>query len=119
MKSEKDIDDFKKLLMQAEKVLHDFNELSKKKPNDLVNKFKIEFVNTILKKANGYLRNEFKPFDTFDVFSEDELPFNSDVVLILSQYVGCLENYRSANIQYKNYKNFWIINGKVSKIIAY
>ena len=113
MKKVEDIDDFMMLLMQADKILGDFLELSKKKPNDAVNKFKLNLVNKILEQANGLLAEGYKPFDSFESFDEDEVPTNSDVVLILSQYLGCLKKYGRDNTYYQNFDHYWIINGKV------
>ena len=54
-------------------------------------------------------------FDDFSIFNTDLLPSNSDVVFILSQYIGCMEKLRSENIE--NYGDwYWVINGKQSEI---
>jgi len=116
MKTVEDVDSFIKLLMQAEKILQDFLELSKKKPNDAVNKFKLRLVNTILQQANGFLGEGYKPFESFETFDEDQVPSNSDVVLILSQYLGCLKKYGRDNTHYQDYNHYWIINGKASDL---
>jgi len=117
MKEIDDIDAFLMLLMQTEKILKDFLELSKKKPNDAVNKFKLRLVNTILEQSNGFLEEDgYKPFESFETFDEDEVPSNSDVVLILSQYLGCLKKYGLDNTYYQDYKHYWIINGKAVNV---
>ena len=41
MKNKQEIEHFTKLVPQVEKMLLDFSELSKKKANDAVNKFKL------------------------------------------------------------------------------
>lgn len=112
MKSVEDVDNFLMLLMQTDKILKDFFELSKKKPNDAVNKFKLRLVNTLLEQANGFLDESYKPFDSFETFDEDEVPSNSDVVLILTQYLGCLKKYGRDNTHYQDYNHYWIIKGK-------
>ena len=99
MKTEKEVQDFLKVLVQAKEALKDLLELSKKKPDDAVNKFKLGFVNTILEQANSILGKGNKPFDSFKTFSEDDVPTNSDVVLILSQYVGCLRKVGRENTE--------------------
>jgi len=118
MKTMQEVDYFLKILMQAEKVLKDFNELSKKKPNDAVNRFKLSFVNTILEQSNSILDKDNKPFNSFNTFSEDDVPTNSDVVLILSQYLGCLKKYGRENTRHESFDDYWVINGKISNIIA-
>lgn len=118
MKSVEDVDNFLMLLMQLDKSLQDFLELSKKKPNDPVNKFKLRLVNTLFERANSFLDKSYKPFDSFETFDEDEIPTNSDVVLILSQYLGCLKKYGRDNTHDDGFKDLWIIKGKVSTIDA-
>lgn len=120
MKSKDEIDAFQKLILQMEKILNDFKDLSKKNPDGAVNTFKLQFVNKLLGEANIMLDKASKPFDDFDTFSEDELPTNSDVVLILTQYMAGLQNYALNNIAYNSRigDQAWIIKGKVSNIEA-
>lgn len=118
MKSQNEIDEFMKLLIQIEKALQDFSDLSKKKPNDGVNKFKLKLVNTLLMKANSIIDQQNKPFEDFEKFDEDDVPSNSDAVLILTQYVACLRKFGRDQTQYHDYKHFWIIKGKRSNIVA-
>lgn len=118
MKTRKEVEAFVKVLVQAKEVLKDFLELSKKKPNDAVSKFKLGFVNTILEQANSILGKGNKPFDSFTTFSEDDMPTNSDVVLILSQYVGCLKKVGRENTERYMERYYWIINGSKSTIEA-
>ena len=116
MRSEKEIDEFLKLLIQMEKLLRDFTDLSKKKADGPVNKFKLGFVNTLLQQANAILTKASRPFEAFDIFDEDNLPTNSDVVLVLSQYLACLKKHGRDNTTYDDYTHYWLINGKSSKI---
>lgn len=118
MKSIDEVDVFVKILMQTKKILQDFFELSKKKPNDAVNKFKLRFVNKILEDANSILGAANKPFDSFDAFDVDDVPTNSDVVLILSQYLGCLKKFGRVNIERDGYSYYWVIKGERSDISA-
>lgn len=121
MKTNKDIDKFIKLVKQIKNLIAEFSVLSKKKPDDAVNKFKIKLINPILKVANYFVNDKkHKPFEDFELFSEDDLPTNSDVLVILSQYRACLEKYHEDTIQYYDYdyKYYWLVNGKRSTIIA-
>lgn len=115
MNSESDIDTFIKLLIQIEEFLEGFIELSKKKPNDAVNKFKLKFINNLLTTSNEIIDVKNKPFEEFESFNEDELPTNSDVVLILSQYVACLKKFGRESSQYYNHVRYWTINGERTK----
>lgn len=102
-----------KLRPELTEALNDFKELSKKKPHESVNKFKLKFVNKIILKANTILTEERLPDDEFEAFNEDEIPSNSDVVLMLNQYSAALKRlYQDAGIfQYSTLKG-WIVNGE-------
>ena len=90
MKSEQEIEDFVKLAAQLERMLQEFGELSKKKPNNAVNTFKLGLVNKLLDTANGILDVPDRPFEDFERFDPDNVPTNSDAVMILSQYRACM-----------------------------
>jgi len=92
--------------------------LSQKKPNDPINKFKLNLINQILSISNSLLKNEFKPFSDFNLFDESEMPSNSDVTLMLSQYLDSMERFRSKNIKTGfNQGWIWIIDGDKETII--
>lgn len=119
MKTNNDIDKFIKLIKQIKSLISEFSVLSKKKPDGAVNKFKIELINPILKVANYFVNDKkYKPFEKFELFDEDTLPTNSDVLVILSQYRVCLHKYHKDHIQYYENKCYWIVNGKRSTIMA-
>lgn len=81
-------------------ALHaEIQTLAKKSPNDLLNTFKLELVNSVLRSANTLLGEKYRPFTTFTLFAADQIPSNSDVMVILAQYLGSLETLRVQNIQ--------------------
>ena len=96
----KDVDFFEKVRAQLQQLQTEVSALSKSKPDNPINKFKLGFINEKLGEANTILTGEFKPFKDFTVFNADELPSNSDVVMVLSQYLDCLEALRSAHVYY-------------------
>jgi len=70
----------------------EFQELSKKKPSDALNTKKIEIVNRLLTQVLLILEDEpSKPF--LDLLDVDDVPQNSDVTLILSQFVAAMNAY--------------------------
>ena len=79
-------------MLQA--MYSEFKEFSKKKPEDAVSKAKIKVVNRLLAKCREVLESEIS-IDYLDLFDEDDVPQNSDVVLMLSQYVAAMEQFRS------------------------
>lgn len=85
---------FEKTEAQLEAFYEDIGIFAKKKPDDAVNKFKLGLVNQMLEAANKLLGNDYRPFPDFDTFSLDAIPSNSDVVTMLSQYLGAMDKYR-------------------------
>lgn len=67
----------------------EFRGLSSKKPNDQVNPFKLKYVNQAIEAANEVLK-EGKPYADFTKFNEEDLPTNSDVLMMLSLYLDVL-----------------------------
>ncbi|TKI54818.1 hypothetical protein E8L90_04825 [Brevibacillus antibioticus] len=110
-----DISHFEKVEAQLQGLFNEITALSKKKPDDAINKFKLKFVNQIIVEANKILKQE-KPFPDFYSFEEDDLPTNSDVVMILSQYISCLEKLRSDNITSNLGSWYWRVKGEQTSI---
>ncbi len=112
------VETFLKLQPQLQSAYDEIALLSKKKPTDSLNKFKLKFINSILSRANEILGDEYKPFpDDFSLFDEDDMPNNSDVVFILSHYLTSLEKLRCDNIKKETdypCKWFWIIDKNMS-----
>ena len=66
--------------------------------------------------AFGYVRifhrkrlpgKRYMPFSDFQRFQEDDMPFNSDVVLIISQYIKCLEKFKYDNVKRLSGNWYW------------
>ena len=107
-----DVDIFEKLSGQLLSVYDEIALLSKKNPNDAVNKFKLKFVNKLINDSNAYLSEKYRPFDDFENFDEDDVPQNSDVVFILSQYIQCFEKLRSDNVVQIRGSWYWKVEGE-------
>ena len=106
-----DVDTFEKLTAQLGSLYQEMSALAKKSPNDAINEFKIQFVNGTLTKCNQLLGQKYSPFSEFQTFLADDMPSNSDVTFILSQYIECAEKFRSDNI-YRSYMDwYWKIDG--------
>lgn len=118
MKSKGEVEQFTRLLIQFPKLLDQFIELSKKRPNDVINEFKLSLINPLLQSANSILGDDNKPYAEFGLFDSESLPTNSDVVVILSQYLACLQKFRRENIVYHEGRHYWLIGGKRSSMEA-
>ena len=70
-----------------------FQELSKKKPDGALNKRKVEIVNRLLRGIHSTLEGE-STNAYLDLLDEDDLPQNSDVVLILGQTLATMETFK-------------------------
>ena len=119
-----EINNFEKTQTQLEGLLTEITILARKSPNDGVNKFKLKFINEIILSGNKILGTKYKPLDSFEKFDEDDLPSNSDVTFILSQYLNCFEKLRADNIYIEQkydgnkyiFEWYWVVNKSKSKI---
>lgn len=115
--TQQEVDLFEKLQAQLEGLYIEISALSKKSQNDALNKFKLKFVNQILTEANILLEEEYMPFADFSTFDENDMPTNSDVAMMLTQYLNCFEKLRVDNIvkelKFPQYW-YWMIEDKRS-----
>lgn len=111
-----EIGEFEQLQAQLQSLYIEVGTLSKKKPDDAVNEFKLKLINQVLKRANTTLGEENRPFGDFLQFDADNVPTNSDAVLILSQYLNCLEKLRADNARQQLGDWYWLVDGEVSNI---
>lgn len=63
----------KKAKRQIKQLASDFRRLSDKKPNDQLNSFKLELVNSAIEEINNLLQGEL-PITGFEQFDADVLP---------------------------------------------
>ena len=96
-------DDFMPLV---EAMLREFQELSKKKPDGALNKRKVAIVNRLLQEVHKLLEGE-STSAYLDLLDEDDLPQNSDVVLILGQTVVAMERFREQYYRYNQSSGEW------------
>ncbi|WP_316818450.1 hypothetical protein [Pedobacter nyackensis] len=115
--TQQEVDLFEKLQAQLEGLYIEISALSKKSQNDALNKFKLKFVNQILTEANILLEEEYMPFADFSTFDENDMPTNSDVAMMLTQYLNCFEKLRVDNIvkamKFPQYW-YWVIDKEIS-----
>jgi hypothetical protein len=110
------ISKFEKTNAQLEGIFIEIGTLSKKKPDDATNKFKLKYINQIISEANEILGEKNLPFIDFKQFKEEDLPTNSDIVMILSQYLNCLEKLRADNIIAWSGGWYWVQNKQRTEI---
>ncbi len=98
--TEKNIENYELLKDMLHSQKEEFDLLSKKKADGQLNPMKIKMVNRVLEPLKELFLHEssHKFLDTLD---QNEIPTNSDVVLIISQYESAIHNFRSR--YYKDY----------------
>ena len=114
--SAKDVETFERLQAQLEGFHSEIETLVRKSPNDLLNKFKLQLVNAVLVRANALLAERYQPFPEFLTFADEQPPSNSDVMLILSQYLAAMESMRADHIVQNSIYWYWKIDGRESEI---
>lgn len=92
------VNEIEKLYHQLFAANHEVSILSRKKPNDAMNEFKLQYLNILIAKSNKILGKEYRPFDNFEKFDEDDLPSNSDVVFMISQYLKSFNRWKDHNL---------------------
>jgi len=105
-----EISNFEKLQTQLRSLHSEISALIKKSSNDALNKFKLKFVNQTISKVNDLLGKKHMPFNNFEQFDENDLPTNSDVTLMLGQYLNCMEKLRADNIRFGDFYWHWLGN---------
>ncbi len=108
-----DIDRYEEVRSQMEQLHKEMGILAKSKPDSPINKFKLSIINEKLRAANAFLIDSFRPLADFVLFDDADLPTNSDVVLVLAQYLVGLEGWRSAHVEYNkaDFKWYWTTEG--------
>ena len=117
MQTEDEVEKLEKIIGQIQGAHAEISILAKKSPADSLNAFKLTLINNVIKVSNEVLGEKYKPFDHFDQFEPDDLPSNSDVTMILAQYMEEAERYRSDNVVYQKFVG-WVykVDGKASDI---
>lgn len=93
MNMKKKLEIFYTVNPMLEAMFGEFKELSKKKPDGAVSKNKIKVVNRLIAKCKEMLNDE-PSTEYLDLLDEDDVPQNSDVVLMLSQYVAAMYQFK-------------------------
>ena len=92
--TEKNIEDYNLLKDMLHSQKKEFDLLSKKKADGQLNPMKIKMANRVLEPLKELFKHE-ESHEFLDTLNEDELPTNSDVVLIISQYETAINEFRS------------------------
>jgi hypothetical protein len=73
--------------------LNEIRELSRKKQDEPLNKFKVKTVNKKLEQIKNILSNE--PTNEYlELLDEETFPSNSDAVLMISQFIKAMDQFK-------------------------
>jgi hypothetical protein len=89
------------LMPLLEAMFREFQLANKKKADAPLNKRKVEIVNRLLKDVFDILEGEAMR-SYLDLLDEDDLPQNSDVVLMLGQTVAAMEAFEKKYHRYSS-----------------
>jgi hypothetical protein len=103
------VDKLEKLIGQLEGIHAEISALAKKSSIDALNSFKLKIVNAVLQQSNEMLGEEYRPIGGFEQFDADQVPSNSDVTFVVSQYIQAFEKFRSDNISINSIGS-WVYN---------
>lgn len=85
---------FEMLFPMVNSDLNEIRELSKKKQDEPLNKFKVSTINKKLKQVKEVLDDE--PTSEFlELLDDETLPSNSDAVLMISQFIQAMEQFKT------------------------
>ena len=87
-----DVNQFLMLRELVTGLYEEMKDLTKKSSKEALNEFKIKSLNRVLKPIKELLKEQ--PTAMFlDILDEESIPTNSDVVIVLSQYLSAMKKY--------------------------
>jgi len=116
METIEEVEKLEKIIGQLQAAHSEIAVLSKKSPADSLNSFKLMMINKVIKESNIVLGKKYKPFEEFEKFQEDDLPSNSDVTMVLAQYMEEAERFRSDNVKQRMGNWYYVVEGDLTNI---
>ena len=98
---------FTYLSPMLDSALFEMREFAKKKQDGIISKTKTRLLNRLLTDVQGVLQGEAS-ITYLENLSEEELPQNSDAVLILGQYRAALDSFKERNYRWVSGGKAWI-----------
>ena len=90
-------------------VVAEMRELSKRKQDGILSVLKVRSINRLLEDVESTLADD--PSTRYlDLLDEDELPQNSDAVLILTQWEAAVNQYKAKHQEYDGLAGGWVWN---------
>lgn len=102
--TEKQVEQYEMLLPILENLLNETKELSKKKPDNLLNEVKVKMIDKVLTQVKEILAND-PAIQFLDLLNNEKLPSNSDAVFIMAQYEAAMIQFKEKHYHYDNIRN--------------
>jgi hypothetical protein len=116
--NQQEVEEFRKMAAQLDALHQEAIAWSKKHPDKPVSKFKIDLANTVLETARKVLDTSAPTLD-FEKFNTDDLPTNSDLSFVATQFVECAEKIKAQNIKRApNGVWYWLVSNNMTEIVA-
>jgi hypothetical protein len=115
--NEQEVEEFRKMAAQLDALHQETTAASKKHPDKPVSKFKVNLANSVLQIARKALGTSAPALD-FEQFDIDDLPTNSDLSFVVTQFVECAEKLKAQNIRRYNGMWYWEISDASTDIVA-
>ena len=116
--TEEEIEKFEKVEVQLEGLHQEIGLLSKKQPDGAVNKWKLKYANRVIAAANKLMGERHRPFGGFEGFEAMVRPTNSDVVMMLAQYIRCMDHKRADNVYVNLGRWYWLVDDARSNLLT-
>ena len=105
--TEEQVRKFEYLSPMINSALSEMRDFAKKKQDGIVSETKIKILNRLLKDIRKILAAE-ESVGYLDPLDEEQLPQNSDAVLILGQYRAALDSFKNRHHKTVDYNPTWI-----------
>lgn len=96
------VQEYNMLSQLLDSIYVEMKELSKKKPDETLNPFKVNTANRILEKIKVILNRE-PTIEFIDILDNESLPSNSDAIIVLGQFKASMEQFKSRYLVYLGY----------------
>jgi len=101
---------FDKIEYRLNSIYVEFDKLSKKKPDSVINTYKLKQINDLFREANNLFDEGNISIEKLSLFDDTELPSYSDVVIVLTQYLEVLDYFRYRHTFLEYGSHYWILD---------
>jgi len=111
--TQKEIDEYNLLDPLLDTLFDEVKTFSSKKQDVQLNRFKVKTINRVLTRVKELIGTD--PMSNFlDLLDEDELPTNSDAVLVMAQFQSALAKYKASREYHDtaSYSTKWLTKDK-------